>query len=210
MRNRFVIGEEAYTTQALGGGRFDVFSRTGARAGGFLVKGGEVTVDDDGVVPSRPVAEVAAQWVAQNLSTPLPIRDKNAPPPAPSPPAPSPEPEPEPEPLPAPVDAIPATPAPSPSNQGTTAPGAMAICRLGLHKAGDAEAMARAKRHMEWLRAQAGVVAAYLTLDAAHARVISVVIYASRDAYAAMRYAKAPADAAPLDPVKLEQLDVVG
>jgi hypothetical protein len=70
--------------------------------------------------------------------------------------------------------------------------------------------MARAKRHVEWLRTQPGVVSAYLTLDAANARAISIAIYESREAFAQMRYAKPPADAAPLDPVKLEQLDVVG
>jgi hypothetical protein len=207
MRNRFVIGEEAYTTQALGGGRFDVFDRAGNRVGGFLVKGGEVTVDDEGVVPSRPVAEVASQWVAQNLSAPLPIRDKNAPPPPPPPPAPAPAP---PEPIPAAPPPAPMVPPPSPSTSGAPGRTDAPICRLGLHKAGDAEAMARAKRYVEWLRTQAGVVSAYLTLDAAHARAISIVIYASREAYSAMRYAKPPADAAPLEAVKLEQLDVVG
>lgn len=203
MRNRFVIGEDAYTTQALGGGRFDVLSRAGTRVGGFLVKGGEVTVDDDGVVQSRPVAEIATQWVAQNLSAPLPIRDKNAPPPEPAPPPPPPPAPADPDPPEVPAHA-PAGPAPTPTMTGAP------ICRLGLHKAGDAVAMARAKRHVEWLRTQPGILAAYLTLDAVNARAISIEIYASREAYAQMRYAKPPADAAPLDPVKLEQLDVVG
>ena len=63
---------------------------------------------------------------------------------------------------------------------------------------------------MVWLREQKGVVSGYLTQDPATGKVLSIVVYASREVFANMRYAKPPVDAAPLDPLKIEQTLIVG
>ena len=208
MGNRFVLGENTYTTKALGGGRFDVVDRKNTRVGSFAIRSGVVEVEDEGVDGAKPVVVVATKWVAENLSTPLPVRDPNAAiasepiadaPTAIEVPAP---------PVMAQAPPDPAPPA-SPSSPGLTEP-AQAICRMGLHKPPDGQALGKARRHMDWLRTQPGVLSAHLTQDPATGKVLSIVVYVSREAFANMRYAKPPADAAPLDPIKVEQTLIVG
>ncbi len=225
--SRLVIDDRTYQAKALGGGRFEVLDSTGASVGTFTLRGGTLETEDQGVPGAHSVETIALLWAKQNLSSAVAPKlvPKKASETAAASPAgddPGDQPAEGDRPPSAPEGAEPAAPA-----AGTSEPAAPVeaapddalaagpqtaggICRLILYNRPDAAALARAGRYHAWLRMQPGVKVAYLTHDSATGKAISVSVWESKEALTGLRYAKPPPDALPLDPVKVEQLSIVG
>jgi hypothetical protein len=228
-RNRITIDERTYEARALGGGRFDVLSRNGARLGGFVIKQGVLEAEDLGLPGADPVEQIGLLWAGANLSAPVEAKRAPtpiAPPlpaaaaPSPSPSAPSQEAGRAPAPViaraPVPAAASNAPPAPERGATGSIPPAAevgvpvKSVCRIATHLRPDPQAFQKAKAYQAWLRTQPGVQAAYLTHDGTTGKTVSVSIWEDREKLAALRYAQPPANAVPLKAVSVELLWVVG
>lgn len=207
VRNRIYIDDRHYDAKVQGGGKFNVVNAAGVLVGSFQVRGRAVEAEDLGIEGADPVEQIGRLWVKENLSAvpeprpagpaPIPI----APPlstAAPQAPVAAPPIAPPPEP--APVAPAPAGPAPSPSADATSRP----ICRVATHNPPDAAALRKALAYQEWLRHQPGVASSCLMREPKTGKLVSVTVWADRDKFNAMRYAKPPTDASPLVSVTVE------
>jgi hypothetical protein len=206
VRNRITIDDRTYEARALGGGRFDVFNKSGVRIGTFSVKARVVEAEDLGIEGADPVGQIGRLWVAENLP---PSRDS----------------KPEinttyvkpvepvftkPEPPPPPVAPQPAVqgqiPAPAPSEGGPS----KKICRISTYSRPDTVSLAKALAYHSWLRTQPGVEAAYFTQDPESGKTVSVTIWENKEKLAAMRFAKPPPSAVNLKAVHTDMMWIIG
>lgn len=212
LRNRITIDERTYEARALGGGRFDVYNKSGVRIGTFSVKARIVQAEDLGLEDTDPVEQIGVLWVAENLP---PSRDAKptdiittyvkpieAPPPKVELP-----PEPTRSPIAIGVPAPSATAVPSPAASES---GAKRVCRISTHDKPDTMSLAKALAYHAWLRTQPGVELAYLTQDPESGKTVSVSIWENKDKLAAMRFAKPPPGAVKLKSNSVDMLFIVG